>query len=1097
MAEPTALADWVDPTAPAGPLELELPLPAGVPAAAAALGVPVPTLVLVAFVRVVGTLAGETDVAVGLTEAGAPPALLRVPVPDGSWRDLVAAVRSAAPAAEPLTGPVDAGFGAGPAALAVQAAADSMRLRRDPTRFDAGYAARAGGHLTNALTALAADPDALHAAADLLTPAERRHLVHGLAGASRELPPSSVPALLAAGARSHPDRPAVSFQGEVWTYGRLQAAVDRVAGVLLAAGLAAEDVVAVSCPRSPEWIAAILGVLRAGGAFLPVEPGTPPERVGHLLRQSAGRFVLTGADGLPGTGAAWSRPVAAVLSDDEPPAPVPDTAIPPDRLAYIYFTSGSTGLPKGAMCEQGGLLNHLLAKIEDLDLGLDDVVAQSAQQSFDISLWQFAAPLLLGAQTLVVSRDDVLDVRRFLAAVVDGGATVIQVVPSYLDVLLRHLEAHPTGLGRLRLVSVTGEAVSRSLVSRWFGRYPAVPLVNAYGATEACDDATHEVLTEPPAGDVPVGRPLRNVTVYVLGAGNTLRPLGAPGEIAFSGICVGRGYVNDPDRTAAAFGPDPFRPGERLYRTGDIGRWLPSGRLSFAGRRDDQVKVNGIRIELGEVEHAVLGHPRVQSSSVVAVPLPGVGRALVAFYTSPDGLAPAELHEHLAALLPPSSMPIGLHALAALPLTANGKVDKRALVERVRPAGAAKVTYVPDGQPRTPTERRLAAAWATALERPAASIGRHDSFFDIGGGSLSALRVVGSLNGLLSLADLTSTPVLSDLAAAVDRVSGSLAVTRGSGGAATVDCSGVPDAAGWAAAHRDELAEALGRHGALHITGLAVATPADLAAIRDALGRAPVVPVEPFAARTELGDGVWSPPEWAADREQCLHHEQAYGLDFPALLLLACLAPARSGGQLLLGDTRAALAALPGDLVDRFRAEGWRLERTFRPHFGLPWAAALGTSDRSAAEQACAERLIGCEWQPGGVLHLSQRRSAIVTHLATGDECWFNDVGFFSAWAVDAAERKLLVSAFGERGLPFNTGFGDGRPLTEADYRAILAAYDEVLVRVPLRAGDLVLVDNLLTAHGREPYTGSWDVAVAPADPVALAACRPTVPPAP
>jgi alpha-ketoglutarate-dependent taurine dioxygenase len=312
-----------------------------------------------------------------------------------------------------------------------------------------------------------------------------------------------------------------------------------------------------------------------------------------------------------------------------------------------------------------------------------------------------------------------------------------------------------------------------------------------------------------------------------------------------------------------------------------------------------------------------------------------------------------------------------------------------------------------------------------------------------------------------------------------------------------VDCSGVPDAAGWAAAHRDELDEALRLYGAIHVIGLAVAAAIELAAIRDALGRAPVAPVEPFAARADLGHGVWSPPEWGADREQCLHHEEAYGLGFPALLLLACLAPARSGGQLLLGDTRAALAALPRDLANRFRAEGWRLERTFRPHFGLPWATAFGTSDRAAVERACAERLIACDWQPDGVLHLSRRRSAVVTHPVTGDECWFNDVGFFSGWAVDAAERKLLVSAFGERGLPFDARFGDGRSLPETDYRAILNAYEMVLVRVPWRAGDLVLVDNLLTAHGREPYAGSWDVAVAPADPMPLADCRPTVPPAP
>ena len=1097
------LTNWVDPTVPDAPAELVVPLPAGVAGAAAALDVPLPALVLAAFVRLVGTLAGETEVSIGLTGPQAPPTLLRVVLPDGSWQDLVTAVRSAAAVAEPLDNvvdfAVDAGFGPGPAALAVvEVTDDSVRLRRDPVRFDAAYAARVGGYLSNALTALADDPDAPHATADLLTPAERHHLVYGLAGAARELPPTSVPELLAEVARSRPDAPAISYRGEVRTFGWLQAAIDRVAGVLLAAGLAAEDVVAVSCRRSPEWIAALLGVLRAGGAFLPIEPGTPPERVGYLLRQSGSRFVLTGPDGLPGADGAWSRPVAALLSGDERVAPVPETPIAADRLAYIYFTSGSTGQPKGAMCEHGGLLNHLLAKIEDLGLGAEDTVVQSGQQSFDISLWQFAAPLLVGARTLVVPREDLLDVRRFVAAVVDGGATVIQVVPSYLDVLLRHIEARPVGLGRLRLICTTGEALSRSLVSRWFAQFPKLPVVNAYGATEVYDNATHGVLTAPPVAEVPVGRPLGNATVYVLGPGDTLPPPGALGEIAFSGLCVGRGYINDPERTALVFGPDPFRPGERLYRTGDFGRWLPSGELAFAGRRDEQVKINGIRIELGEVEHAVVQHPRVHTAAVVAAPLPGAGKGLFAFYTSPDGLSPVELHEHLAARLAPSSMPLALHPLTALPLNANGKVDKRRLIEQVRPAGPVpEVGAVDDDRPQTPTERRLAEAWAAALDRSADGISRHDSFFDIGGGSLSAMRLVGSLDGLVSLPDLLRAPVLSELAAVLEQDRDALRVTVEAGGVATVDCAGVPDVVAWVAAHRAELDAALRRHGALHLRGLSVAAPAELAAFRDALGRAPVQPVEPFAARTDLGHGVWSTPEWGADREQCLHHEEAYSLTFPSLLLFAYLTPAQSGGQLLLGDTRAALAALPGELADRFRAEGWRLERTFRPHFGLQLAAVFPTADPSAVKLACEQRLISDEWQPDGVLHTTRRRPAIVTHPVTGEECWFNDVGFFSAWAVDPAERALLVSAFGRHGLPFDACFGDGQHLTEADHHAILKAYEGVQVRAPWQAGDVVMVDNLLTAHGREPYTGSWEVAVAPADPLDLAACHPIVPPTP
>ncbi|HEX6754632.1 MAG TPA: AMP-binding protein, partial [Mycobacteriales bacterium] len=483
-----------------------------------------------------------------------------------------------------------------------------------------------------------------------------------------------------------------------------------------------------------------------------------------VLERSGCRFVLTETGGLAGTGRRWSRPVAELLAAGGTGAP--DVTVAPEQAAYVYFTSGSTGTPKGALCEHRGMANHLAAKIEDLGLGPDDVVVQNAEQSFDISLWQLAAPLLVGARVLVVPRRDILDVRRFLDVVLGGGTTVLQVVPSYLDVLLRHLERHPdANLGRLRVVSVTGEAVGRPLVARFFARCPGLTLVNAYGATEASDDTTHEVMTAtPPEALVPVGHPVRNVTVYVLGPGDALRPLGAPGEIAFSGVCVGRGYVNDPERTAEAFGPDPFRPGERMYRTGDFGRWLPTGSLEFHGRRDEQVKVNGIRIELGEVTARALSHPGVDTAAAVVTPLPGVGKSLVAFYTSPSGVDTGELRAHLAAGLPANAVPARLHRVDALPLTANGKVDRRALVARALDAAAPSTVEAP----ATPTERRLAEAWAHALDRPVEAIGRADDFFALGGGSLSALRMVAGLGGLVTLADLLRAPVLRELAAVAD-----------------------------------------------------------------------------------------------------------------------------------------------------------------------------------------------------------------------------------------------------------------------------------------------------------------------------------------
>ena len=309
-------------------------------------------------------------------------------------------------------------------------------------------------------------------------------------------------------------------------------------------------------------------------------------------------------------------------------------------------------------------------------------------------------------------------------------------------------------------------------------------------------------------------------------------------------------------------------------------------------------------------------------------------------------------------------------------------------------------------------------------------------------------------------------------------------------GQVTVSADEVTDAPQWAASHRGYIYSLLLRHGAVLVTGLPIRSGADLVGIRDALGLRPAQLREQFAARRDLGDGVYTMPEWAADREQCLHHEQGYNIEVPRTLLVACLTPADVGGAMLLGDTRAALLTLPAHLVERFRTEGWLLERNFRPRFGLPWTMAFGTESPDEVERYCDERLIAWEWRRDGALHATQRRAAIVTHPVTGEECWFNDVAFFSQWSVDTAERNILLSAFGADGLPFNTYFGGGDLLDPDSWRRILDGYDAVLRRIPWRTGDLLLLDNILTAHGREPYVGTWEIAVAPAAPVRLGLMR-------
>ena len=440
--------------------------------------------------------------------------------------------------------------------------------------------------------------------------------------------------------------------------------------------------------------------------------------------------------------------------------------VAPDQLAYIYFTSGSTGEPKGAMCEHAGMLNHLYAKLDDLDIGEGQVVAQTAPQCFDISLWQLVGALLVGGRTLLVEQEAILDVQRFIGKIVDGRASVLQVVPSYLEVVLSYLEQHPRELPDVQCVSVTGEALKKELTQRWFAAKPAIKLVNAYGLTETSDDTNHEVMERAPDTErVPLGRPISNVHVYVVDDHLAPVPLGSPGAIVFSGVCVGRGYVNDLERTRLAFMPDPHRAGQRLYRGGDFGRWLPDGKLEYLGRRDTQVKVNGFRIEIGEIENALLRVPGVRDGAVVVAERAGESKRLAAFYSGQRPLGADVLRDRLAESLPGYMVPSVFHWQESLPLTANSKIDRKRLASLAAELAVLEEDYQ---APITATEQRLAAAWATVLGIPRDQVGRRDHFFDRGGTSLSAVKLAIAVDRVVSLKDLTRSPVLADLAALVD-----------------------------------------------------------------------------------------------------------------------------------------------------------------------------------------------------------------------------------------------------------------------------------------------------------------------------------------
>src|SRR6266496_2205882 len=518
-----------------------------------------------------------------------------------------------------------------------------------------------------------------------------------LAGPSRKLPDRRAHEVFEDQARARPDAIATVHGSRQLTYGEVNARANEVARTLLARGLTREGVVGVVTERNLDWMTAVLATFKAGGAYLPIEPHFPADRIGRMLSRASCPLVVTERastamldQALQSLSGVQKLFIDAAYQEDRPGGDL-GLGVAPDQLAYIYFTSGSTGEPKGAMCEHAGLLNHLLAKIDDLKIGEGTVVAQTAPQCFDISLWQLISALLVGGRTLIIEQEMILDAKRFIDKIVDTRVNVVQVVPSYLEVLVSWLGQHPSEFKELQYVVATGEALKQELVERWFAVQPRIKLVNAYGLTETSDDTNHEIMDRAPQGErVPLGRPINNVLIYVVDEQLQPVPLGAPGEIVFSGVCVGRGYINDPERTQRAFLQDPLRPGQRMYRSGDYGRGLPDGKLEFLGRRDSQVKINGFRIEIGEIENRLLTLPDVRESAVVVTEGADQNKHLVAFCSGDRPPNPGVLRDQLAKALPKYMVPSAIHWRKTLPLTENGKIDRKALLALagLRQAGA-------------------------------------------------------------------------------------------------------------------------------------------------------------------------------------------------------------------------------------------------------------------------------------------------------------------------------------------------------------------------------------------------------------------------
>uniref|UniRef100_UPI003B3A4898 amino acid adenylation domain-containing protein n=1 Tax=Longimicrobium sp. TaxID=2029185 RepID=UPI003B3A4898 len=632
--------------------------------------------------------------------------------------------------------------------------------------FERGTVDRMLGHLARVLEQVAADADVRLSRLELLSAAERRMLVEAWNATDTAFPVAPAHQLFEAQVAKTPDATAVVSGADSLTYAQLNARANRLARWLRVRGVGAETRVGLCLERAPEMVVAVLGVLKAGGAYVPLDPSYPAERLVYMAEHSALPVVLTQEHvlgRLPFDARVEVVPLDARWEEIErEDAADPSVVVDPRSLAYVLYTSGSTGRPKGVAVEHAQLAAYLAWATRTYPGGGS---ALHSSLSFDLTVTSLFVPLLSGGAVELVEEEDAVE---GLARVLErGGREMLKLTPAHLRVLGERL-AERDAVGGAACLVVGGEPLIGEQIGFWIRQLPATVIVNEYGPTETVVGCSihSQRLAETGAGQVSIGRPVANTRIYVLDARGEPAPIGVPGELHVGGAQVTRGYLGRPGLTAERFVPDPFSAdgGARMYRTGDLGRWRADGTLEYLGRTDFQVKVRGFRIELGEIEAVLRGHQSVADCVVMAREDAGDQRLVAYVVGDVDTDA---LRAHVRRGLPEYMVPSAFVSLDALPLTANGKLDRKALPAPEFAADADRHVA-----PRTPAEEVMAGIWAEVLQLE--RVGVKQSFFDLGGHSLLATRVVSRVRELfgveLPLRALFEGPTVAQLAGRVEEM---------------------------------------------------------------------------------------------------------------------------------------------------------------------------------------------------------------------------------------------------------------------------------------------------------------------------------------
>ncbi|HJP93088.1 MAG TPA: amino acid adenylation domain-containing protein, partial [Pyrinomonadaceae bacterium] len=641
-------------------------------------------------------------------------------------------------------------------------------------------------HFRQLLEAIVVNPEARVSALPLLTEDEKHQLLVEWNDTARTNPGDHcLHTFFEEQAARTPDRVALVYEDQQLTYAQLNQRANQLAHHLRRLDVGPETFVAICLERSLEMVVGVLGILKAGGVYVPLDPSDPQQRLSFTLSDSQAPVLLTQASLAVNFVGQRARVLCLdtdwnVISGESEENPA--VAIGPDNLAYVIYTSGSTGQPKGVLVTHGAINNHMLWKRENTPLTATDRVLQKTSFTFDASISEFFLPLMCGAQLVLARPYGHQDSAYLVETMAQQEITLVHLVPTMLRAVLA--EKDISRCRSLRRVFCGGEPFTPDLRERFFSVFAEAELYIMYGPTEAAVDVTYWPCERGSEDSyVLLGRPLHNVQLYVLDTQLRPVPIGVTGELYLGGINLARGYLNRPELTAERFIPNPFSatPGTRLYRTGDLVRYLEDSRLEFLGRRDSQVKLRGFRIELGEIESVLDQHESVRACVVLARQGRTGEKILVAYVVPKDGqtVVTAELRQYLNERLPSYMIPTTFVSLEALPLLSSGKVDRKALPAPEDMTVAARREYV---SPRTQFEELLASAWAKVLKIDRVSV--DDNFFDLGGHSLLATRVISRINEVypqaVSLRNLFEKPVLSEFALLIEQAQSGQSVTGAS-----------------------------------------------------------------------------------------------------------------------------------------------------------------------------------------------------------------------------------------------------------------------------------------------------------------------------